>query len=267
MDARWSLKGKTALVTGGTRGIGKAIAEELALLGTSVYVCARCESRLKQRMQEWKNAGLPISGCICDVSSFLACEQLMAEVSNKFQGKLHILVLNAAILGVNLGPILEVPLEEILSTVRTNLEANIHLSRLAHPLLKASREGSIVLISSIAGSQAIAPAVGTYHCTKGALNQLAKNLALEWAKDGIRVNSVAPGFTDTDMANSLGKEMLDGARMRIPMRRLAEPHEIAAAVAFLCMPCSLYTTGSLMTIDGGLSCHNSITSCSNIEME
>ncbi|MCO5601330.1 hypothetical protein L7F22_055449 [Adiantum nelumboides] len=265
MDARWSLKGKTALVTGATRGIGKAIAEELALLGASVYVCARCESRLKQRMQEWKDAGLLISGCICDVSSFSACEQLMAEVCKNFEGKLNILVLNAAVPGF-LGPILGVPLEDIVSTVRTNLEANIHLSRLAHPLLKASREGSIVLISSIAGSRAISPVPTVYHCTKGALNQLAKNLALEWAKDGIRVNSVAPGFTQTDMSDSLGKETLDAARMRIPMRRFAELHEIAAAVAFLCISCSLYTTGTIMTIDGGMSCHNSITSCSNIEM-
>ncbi|MCO5564261.1 hypothetical protein L7F22_017919 [Adiantum nelumboides] len=266
MEARWSLKGKTALVTGATRGIGKAIAEELALLGVSVYVCARSESHLKQRMQEWKDAGLLISGCVCDVSSFSACDQLMAEVSKNFQGKLNILVLNAAVPGI-MGPILEVPLEDIVSTVRTNFEANIHLSRLAHPLLKASRDGSIVLISSIAGSQAISPVPGVYHCTKGALNQLAKNLALEWAKDGIRVNSVAPGFTHTDMADTLGKEMLDGARMRIPMRRFAELHEIAAAVAFLCMSCSSYTTGTIVTIDGGASCHNSITSCSSLDME
>ncbi|KAI5064319.1 hypothetical protein GOP47_0020989 [Adiantum capillus-veneris] len=224
MEARWSLKGRTALVTGATRGIGRAIAEELAQLGASVYVCARSEADLKQRLQEWNDEGLTISGCVCDVSSYPSCEQLMTQVSRHFQGKLHILVLNAARAGV-MGPILEVPAEDMASTLRSL-------------------------------------ATG---CTKGALNQLTKNLALEWAKDGIRVNTVAPGFTQTDMTSSLGDEMLDAAKMRTPMRRLGEVHEIAAAVAFLCLPCSSFTTGTIFTIDGGMSCHNSIAACANID--
>ncbi|KAI5064321.1 hypothetical protein GOP47_0020991 [Adiantum capillus-veneris] len=206
--------------------------EELAQLGVSVYVCARSEADLKQRLQEWNDAGLTISGCVCDVSSYPSCEQLMTQVSEHFQGKLHILVLNAARAGVR-GPILEVPVEDMASTLR---------------------------------STAIFPFYAMYHCTKGALNQLTKNLALaEWAKDGIHVNTVAPGFTQTDMASSLGDEMLGAVKMRTPMRRLGEVHEIAAAVAFLCLPCSSFTTGTIFTIDGGMSCHNSIAACANID--
>ncbi|KAI5064313.1 hypothetical protein GOP47_0020983 [Adiantum capillus-veneris] len=264
MEARWSLKGRTALVTGATRGIGRAIAEELAQLGASVYVCARSEPDLKQRLEEWNDLGLAISGSVCDVSSYPSCEQLLTKVSEHFQGKLHILVLNAARIGV-LGPILEVSVEDMASTLRTNFESSVHLSCLAHPLLKASREGSIVFISSIAGTLAHGPIIAIYHSTKGALNQLTKNLALEWAKDGIRVNTVAPGFTETDLANSLGSEILDAAKIRTPMRRLGEVHEIAPAVAFLCLPCSSFTTGTILTIDGGISCHNSVVACSSIE--
>ncbi|MCO5563551.1 hypothetical protein L7F22_017196 [Adiantum nelumboides] len=214
MDDRWSLKGRTALVTGATKGIGRAIAEELAQLGASVYVCARSEIDLKERLQEWKAAGLAISGCACDVSSYPSCEQLMAHVSAHFQGNLDILVLNAATMG----------------------------------------------------SQATGHNVCMYHCTKGAVNQLTKNLAFEWAEDGIRVNAaVAPGYIFTELACSLGDDVINTVGNRTPLRRYGEVHEIAAAVAFLCMPCSAFTTGIIMTIDGGMTCHHSLTACPSIE--
>ncbi|MCO5563548.1 hypothetical protein L7F22_017193 [Adiantum nelumboides] len=264
MDDRWSLKGRTALVTGATKGIGRAIAEELAQLGASVYVCARSEIDLKERLQEWKAAGLAISGCACDVSSYSSCEQLMAHVSAHFQGNLDILVLNAATMG-SVMPTVDVPIDDMLLTMRINFESGIFLSRLAHPLLKASGVGSIVFISSIAGSQATGHNVCMYHCTKGAVNQLTKNLAFEWAKDGIRVNAVAPGYIFTELACSLGDDVINTVGNRTPLRRYGEVHEIAAAVAFLCMPCSAFTTGIIMTIDGGMTCHHSLTACPSIE--
>ncbi|KAI5064314.1 hypothetical protein GOP47_0020984 [Adiantum capillus-veneris] len=157
------------------------------------------------------------------------------------------------------------PVQDMASTLRTNFESSVHLSCLAHPLLKASAEGSLVFISSIAGSQTVGPTIAIYHCSKGALNQLTKNLALEWAKDGIRVNTVAPGYTQTDMVSLVTNEVLDAAKMRIPMRRFGEVHEIVAAVAFLCMPCSSFTTGTILRVDGGMTCLNSIAACADIE--
>ncbi|KAI5064274.1 hypothetical protein GOP47_0020944 [Adiantum capillus-veneris] len=241
---RWSLQGKTALVTGASKGIGRAIAEELAQLGACVYVCARSENDLKQRLQEWKDAGLPISGCICDVSLHSSREQLMVEVSKHFEGKLDILVNNAATIGQTMG-ILDVPFDDMSLTLRTNFESAVHLSRLAHPLLKATGAGNIVLISSIAGSHAMGLVACMYHCTKGALNQLTRNLAFEWAKDGIRVNAIAPGYVWTDMFNKMGDERRNFIATRIPLRRFGEGSEIAATVAFLCMPCSAYTTDNV----------------------
>ncbi|MCO5559151.1 hypothetical protein L7F22_012744 [Adiantum nelumboides] len=201
-EKRWSLKGRTALVTGASKGIGRSIAEELAQLGASVYVCARSENELRQRLKEWKNAGLPIYGSACDISIHSSREQLMAEVCKQFQDKLDILVNNAGRIGQIMCTV-DGPFDDMWLTMRTNFESAIHLSRLAHPLLKASGAGNIVLISSIAGSQAMGSGACIYQCTKGALNQLTRSLAFEWAKDGIRVNAIAPGYIQTDMLNAV----------------------------------------------------------------
>ncbi|VAH89238.1 unnamed protein product [Triticum turgidum subsp. durum] len=122
----------------------------------------------------------------------------------------------------------------------TNLESAYHLCQLAHPLLKASGLGSIVFISSVCGLVAVFS--GTlYAMTKGAINQLTKNLACEWAKDGIRTNSVAPWYITTSLVS------------RTPLGRVGEPGEVSSLVAFLCMPGSTYITGQTISVDGGMS--------------
>ncbi|KAL1192652.1 Senescence-associated protein 13 [Cardamine amara subsp. amara] len=213
-NSRWSLRGMTALVTGGTKGIGEAVVEELAMLGARVYTCARDETHLQERLREWQAKGFQVTTSVCDVSSRDQREKLMETVSSFFQGKLNIF--------------------------------------LTHPLLKASGSGSIVLMSSTAGVVHIN--VGSiYGATKGAMNQLARNLACEWASDNIRVNSVCPWFITTPLTNDcLGdEEFKKGAELRTSVGRIGEANEVSPLVAFLCLPSASYITGQAICVDGG----------------
>ncbi|KAJ6432055.1 hypothetical protein OIU84_019335 [Salix udensis] len=155
---RWSLQGTTALVTGGTKGIGYAVVEELAVLGAVVHTCARSRGQLDACLLQWKERGLKVSGSVCDVSSQSDREKLMKEVSSLFGGKLNILINNA---GTN------------------------------------ELEG--LSVSSICSVTSVNIGFPIYSASKGAMNQLTRNLACEWAKDNIRVNSVAPWFINTPM--------------------------------------------------------------------
>ncbi|CAN6363600.1 unnamed protein product [Urochloa humidicola] len=137
----------------------------------------------------------------------------------------------------------------------TNLESCFHLSQLARPLLLAAGNGgggSVVNISSVAGIIGL-PQLAVYSMTKGAMNQLTRNLAAEWAPDGIRVNCVAPGGVRTDISSdkAIDPELVKKEMARVPMGRIAEPEEVASMVAFLCMPAASYMTGQVICVDGG----------------
>ncbi|KAL2983800.1 hypothetical protein AAZX31_12G056500 [Glycine max] len=190
----------TALVTGGSKGIGYAIVEELAQLGATVHTCARNEAELNESLNEWNTKGYRVTGSVCDVASRAERQDLIARLSNEFNGKLNILVNNV---GTNVPKhTLDVTEEDFSFLINTNLESAYHLSQLAHPLLKASEAANIIFISSIAGVLSIG--VGsTYGATKGAMNQLTKNLACEWAKDNIRTNCVAPGPIKTPLGDKV----------------------------------------------------------------
>ncbi|KAH7672789.1 Short-chain dehydrogenase/reductase SDR protein [Dioscorea alata] len=193
---RWSLRGMTALVTGGTRGIGHAVVEELAGLGATVYTCSRNEAELNDRLKEWEALGLLVTGSVCDLTSREQRLELMQKVSSVFDGKLNILINNA---GTNIRkPTSDYTSEEFSFLMNTNFESVYHLCQLAHPLLKASGAGSIVLISSVAGVVAISSG-SVYAATKAAMNQLTRNLACEWAKDNIRTNAIAPWYIKTSL--------------------------------------------------------------------
>ncbi|KAH0454191.1 hypothetical protein IEQ34_016115 [Dendrobium chrysotoxum] len=251
-ENKWSLQGTTALVTGGTKGIGLAIVEELARFGATVHTCARNESELHECLEKWKILKLNVSGSVCDISSRSEREKLMDTVSSLFQGKLDILINNAA-KGLFKGALNSTE-EDYSITTTTNLESGFHLSQIAHPLLKASGGGSIVFISSIAGIVAL-PVSSIYSATKAAINQLTRNLALEWAKDKIRVNCIAPGPIKTVMLQSfLGAA--EGPRIEsfgCPMERAGEAEEVSPLAAFLCMPVASYITGQVICTDGGIT--------------
>ncbi|XP_011035256.1 PREDICTED: tropinone reductase homolog [Populus euphratica] len=251
---RWNLHGRTALVTGGTRGIGRAIVEELVGFGARVHTCCRNGSELDKCLEDWNDvcSGGMISGSVCDVSVGAQRQELMETVSSIFGGKLNILVNNV---GTNIRkPMVEFTPEEFSTLMTTNFESAFHISQLAYPLLKASGEGSVVFTSSVSGFVSL-KSMSVHGVTKGAINQLTKNLACEWAKDNIRSNAVAPWYIKTSMVEQVlsNKSYLEEVYDRTPLRRLGEATEVSALVAFLCLPASSYITGQIICIDGGMS--------------
>ncbi|XP_010457923.1 PREDICTED: tropinone reductase homolog At1g07440-like isoform X1 [Camelina sativa] len=248
---RWSLKGKTALVTGGTKGS----VEELAGFGAVIHTCARDESQLNECLSKWKKKGFEVTGSVCDVSSRTERENLMQTVSSIFGGKLDILINNVGTIRPK--PTVDCTAEDFSFHVSTNLESAYHLSQLAHPLLKTSGCGNIVFMSSVAGVVSLTFSSiysATKVCDIGAMNQLARNLACEWASDGIRANAVAPAGIATPIVGAVyDDDFVKAFVSRKPLGRLGEPEEVASVVAFLCMPAASYITGQTICVDGGLS--------------
>ncbi|KAF8012936.1 hypothetical protein BT93_I0946 [Corymbia citriodora subsp. variegata] len=232
--------------------IRHAIVEELARLGAIVYTCSRNEAELNECLKDWKSKDFRVSGLACDVSSKSEREKLMFAVSSLFNGKLNILINNV---GTGIPkPTVDYTAEEFSYIMTTNFESGYHLSQLAHPLLKSSGVGSIVFLSSVCGVISVNGG-SIYSATKGAMNQLTKNLACEWAKDNIRSNSVAPWFiftplTELKLSNEKYKEEVIA---RTPLGRIGEPEEVSSLVTFLCLPAASYITGQTICVDGGFT--------------
>ncbi|MEP6860557.1 MAG: SDR family oxidoreductase [Deltaproteobacteria bacterium] len=226
----WDLKGKRALVTGGTKGIGKAICEELAALGAQVISIARKDA---------------------DIEADLVTDRakIVAAVG---AAPLHVLVHNA---GTNVRkPLVEYDDATWHRILDLDLTAAILLSRDLHPVLRAAQGASVIHIGSVAGHLALPTGVA-YAAAKAGLAQAARTLALEWARDQIRVNTVSPWYTRTPLAAPVLADPVKLAAIvaRTPLGRVAEPREVATAVAFLAMPVSSYITGQDLRVDGGMS--------------
>ena len=224
-------------MTGGTRGIGRAVVEELQALGAEVAVVARGGTD-----------GLP--GVTADVTSREDRARIVAFVRER--GPLHVLVHNA---GGNIrGPLVGYDDDTIERMIALNLTATLLLSRDLHPCLVAAREASVIHVGSVAGHVALPTGVA-YGAAKAGLAQAARTLALEWAKDGIRVNTVAPWYTRTPLVEPVlaRPESLAAILARTPLGRIAEPHEVATAIAFLALPAASYITGQTLAVDGGMT--------------
>ncbi|CAN0926526.1 Tropinone reductase homolog At5g06060, partial [Linum grandiflorum] len=228
------------------------IVEELAGLGARVHTCSRNDQELNDRVQEWKGRGFQVSGSVCDLSSSSDRQRLMETVSSQYGGKLNILVNNAA--AIVMKSCVDHTWEDYASVVGTNLESPYHLCQLGHPLLKASENGNIVFISSVAGLVSM-PMTSAYAASKGAINQLTRSLACEWATDNIRTNTVAPGGVRTSFTKPDPEvlKVYEGLFSQLPIKRVAEPEEVSSVVAFLCMPAASYVNGQVIAVDGGFS--------------
>lgn len=251
MENRWTLKGQRALITGGTRGIGYAIAEEFLQLGSEVIIVARDSDVLHQRLSDWQKRGFQVQGMSLDISKAQERVSLFQQVEKKW-GVLDILVNNV---GTNIRKrTMEYSDDEFHLILTTNLIATFAMCRLAYSLLKKSARASIVNISSVAGLTHMRTG-SPYGMTKAAIIQLTRNLAVEWAADRIRVNCVAPWYIRTPLVEPVLKNAayLQDVLQRTPLGRIGEPEEVAGTVAFLCLPAASYITGQCIAVDGGFS--------------
>ena len=246
--SHWTLAGKTTLVTGGTRGIGRAVAEELSSLGAAVLVVARNRDAVDAFVSQ-RGSGPERLGVVADVATADGRRALLEQVQAKWS-RLDVLVNNV---GTNTRKAtLEYSPTEYEQLFATNLTSAFELTRGVYPLLRAAGTSSIVNVGSVAGSRAVMTGP-IYAMTKAALDQLTRYLAVEWGPEGIRVNTVLPWYTRTPLAEPVLKDpaRLERIVARTPMRRVAEPEEVARAVAFLAMGASSFVTGASIPVDGG----------------
>ena len=240
---------ETALVTGASRGIGRAIAQALAEEGFTVACFARDRAKLEETQALIEAAEGKASVHTGDVGSDSDLEALVEEV-NATHGSLDVLVNNA---GITEGePASKISPERFREILNINLVAPYVLSRAAHPIMKAQGSGVIINISSVYASQGVAN--NSPYCTsKAGLEGMTRALAREWVKDGVRVLGVAPGFVRTDMvANAFGGTEVEKLVVsRIPMKRFGEAEEIGRFVAFLATNKAGFVTGETLVIDGG----------------
>jgi NAD(P)-dependent dehydrogenase (short-subunit alcohol dehydrogenase family) len=246
-QSAWQLRDRNALVTGGTRGIGRAIVTELARLGAQVLLVARSQADVDAAVRE---LGDRVTGVAADVTSAADRARIVARVRER--GPLHVLVHNAG--GNVRSKLVGYDDQTIENLIALNLTAPVLLSRDLHPLLRAAAGASVIHVGSVAGQVALPTGVA-YGAAKAGLAQAARTLALEWAHDGIRVNTVAPWYTRTPLVEPVlaRPEALAAILGRTPLGRIAEPHEVATAVAFLAMPAASYITGHCLVVDGGMS--------------
>ncbi|AVR88520.1 3-oxoacyl-ACP reductase FabG [Thauera aromatica] len=244
----FSLEGQVALVTGASRGIGRAVALELARLGATVVGTATSESGAAEIDKAVAEAGRKGAGMALDVTDAAACEALVGEVEKRF-GAIAILVNNAGITRDNLA--MRMKDEEWDAVLDTNLRAVFRMSKLVMRGMMKARSGRIINVTSVVAS-AGNPGQANYAAAKAGVAGMSRALARELGSRNITVNCVAPGFIDTDMTRALPEAARDALLGNIALGRLGRPEEIAGAVAFLASPAAAYVTGTTLHVNGGM---------------
>lgn len=244
------LSGKIAIVTGAGRGIGRAVALNLAKAGADVCATARSLEEIEQTARMVRETGRRALIVAGDATQPAVAVEVVARTVAELGG-LHILINNA---GTELPkPLIETTEDEYNLVMDTNVKSMVLFTQAAGSHLIAQRFGRIVNMASV-GAFVAAPNQAIYHASKTAVAHLTRATAIEWARHGITVNAVAPGWVRTELIRHLldDKAMLSAYTKAIPMRRIAEPEEIGPLVAFLCSDLAGYMTGSVVVVDGGL---------------
>lgn len=248
-DSPYDLRGRTALVTGASRGIGLATAQLLAKCGAQVIVSSRRQDACATAAAQIAQAGGKAVAIAAHIGETASIEALFAQLAQRSLSP-DILVNNAAT-NPHFGPMLDMPLAAFDKTVEVNIRGYFLVTQLAARAM-CERGGAIVNVASVNGRRA-APGQGAYSMTKAAILSMTESWARELAPTNIRVNAVLPGLTDTKFASALtgNPEILKPLLQAIPLGRAAQPQEIAPMIAFLCSPAASYITGASFVIDGG----------------
>jgi NAD(P)-dependent dehydrogenase (short-subunit alcohol dehydrogenase family) len=250
MQSLFDLKGKVALVTGATRGIGRSIAEELARAGAKVAICSRKADACEQTREELTRLGFEIFAKPCNVSRKEDLQALV-DASREKWGAIDIVVANAAS-NPYYGPITGISDEAFDKILANNVKSVLWLAAMTLPGMQSG--GSFIVVGSIGGILANT-VIGAYGMSKAADHHLVRNLAAEWGPKGIRVNAIAPGLIKTEFARALWEDEKRAAeRIAVtPLKRLGEPRDIGGIAVFLASPAAGFITGQCIVADGGVT--------------
>lgn len=247
----FDLTGKVAVITGSSKGIGKSIAVEMARQGAKVVISSRKAPACEEVVAEIKKNGGTAISVPANISDKAQLEKLVAETRRQL-GPIDIVVCNAAS-NPYYGPTEDMPDEAFDKIMRNNILSNIWLIKMALPDMRAKKDGSIIIISSIGGLRGT-PIIGAYGISKAADMALTRNLAIELGGDNIRVNTIAPGLIKTDFAKALWEDEKNLAKRleRQPLKRLGEPDDIGGIAVMLASRAGRFMTGQVIVADGGV---------------
>jgi len=248
----FDLTGRVAVVTGGSIGLGRQMAEGLAEMGANVVLCARKKERCQQAAEELQQLGVKALALACDVKNQTSVQELVDTTLSHF-GRIDVLINNA---GVSWGaPVEQMSLEDWNKVIETNLTGTFLCAQAIGKVMIIQRRGKIINIASIAGlggAPPELPAIG-YHASKGGVISFTKDLACKWALHNIQVNAIAPGWFPTHMSKRVLERYGDLFLSHIPMRRFGNDHDLKGAAVFLASDASNYVTGHVLVVDGGQS--------------
>lgn len=248
----FDLTGKVALVTGSSRGIGKAVAERMAVAGAKVVISSRKADACERAAADIRAGGGDAIASPANISDKSQLEHLVAHVINHW-GRIDVLVCNAAI-NPHFGSSSKIPDDTFDKILASNIKSNHWLCQMVLPQMAERRSGAVIIISS-AGGLVGSRMLGAYSISKAADMQLARNLAVEWGDSGVRVNCIAPGLIRTDFSRTLWQDasLLETFTRGTALKRIGEPDEIAGAAVFLASAAGAFMTGQTLVIDGGAS--------------